>query len=224
MALADRLDEEAKFREAVGALGILRLAFWETVVLGIRAAARSEHEAKDDEESMVVDEQEVLPGQASLRARVSQAAKSASDWLSDITAAISGKTCSRDHDTRSRSSFRTTSTMSYTASADGPPSLGTALKLLLAFTVTYTLWRIYSRPRPRPELRSVAILVLGDIGRSPRMMYHTESFATNKFLTYLVGYGGEFESLGHSGRNAPWSGCGYPRHGVRESVLSSVHV
>lgn len=91
MALADRLDEEAKFREAGGALGILRVAFWETVVLGTRAAARSEDEAKDDEESMVVDEQEVLPGQASLRARVSQAAKSASDWLSDITVAISGK-------------------------------------------------------------------------------------------------------------------------------------
>lgn len=56
------------------------------------------------------------------------------------------------------------------------------------------------------------------------MMYHTESFATNKFLTYLVGYGGEFESVGHSGCNASWSECDYPTQRVHESVLSSVYV
>ncbi|KAG6857663.1 hypothetical protein H0H87_010232 [Tephrocybe sp. NHM501043] len=37
---------------------------------------------------------------------------------------------------------------------------------------------------------TVAIVVLGDIGRSPRMMYHAQSFAENGFLTYIVGYGG----------------------------------
>ncbi|KAK7468495.1 mannosyltransferase [Stygiomarasmius scandens] len=46
------------------------------------------------------------------------------------------------------------------------------------------------KPRNEHSLRTVAVLVLGDIGRSPRMMYHAESFAENGFMTYLVGYGG----------------------------------
>ncbi|KAI0641176.1 mannosyltransferase [Trametes meyenii] len=79
--------------------------------------------------------------------------------------------------------------MSHAASADVTPSLGVAVKLLVISALIYVLWRAYSA-RSRPELRTVAILVLGDIGRSPRMMYHAESFATNGFLTYLVGYGG----------------------------------
>ncbi|KAI6010168.1 hypothetical protein EDC04DRAFT_2770134 [Pisolithus marmoratus] len=41
-----------------------------------------------------------------------------------------------------------------------------------------------------PKRRSVAILVLGDVGRSPRMMYHAESFAKLGFRTYLIGYKG----------------------------------
>lgn len=77
------------------------------------------------------------------------------------------------------------------ASSQSLPSSGTTLYLGLLFTSVYFLWRVYKRPRPRPELRSVAVLVLGDIGRSPRMMYHTESLAKNGFMTYLVGYGGE---------------------------------
>ncbi|KAJ3576271.1 hypothetical protein NP233_g535 [Leucocoprinus birnbaumii] len=48
----------------------------------------------------------------------------------------------------------------------------------------------FLRPRNRHTLRSVAILVLGDIGRSPRMMYHAQSFAENDFETDLIGYGG----------------------------------
>ncbi|KAH9486709.1 UDP-glycosyltransferase TURAN [Psilocybe cubensis] len=39
-------------------------------------------------------------------------------------------------------------------------------------------------------MRSAAILVLGDIGRSPRMMYHAQSFAENDFTTDIIGYGG----------------------------------
>lgn len=46
------------------------------------------------------------------------------------------------------------------------------------------------RRRDKAFLRSVAVVVLGDIGRSPRMMYHAESFATARFQTYVVGYGG----------------------------------
>ena len=52
-------------------------------------------------------------------------------------------------------------------------------------------WRLLSkRPSAKPSFRSVAILVLGDIGRSPRMMYHAESFAKLHFETYLIGYEG----------------------------------
>jgi beta-1,4-mannosyltransferase len=53
-------------------------------------------------------------------------------------------------------------------------------------------WLLLSRRSPsEPRLRSVAILVLGDIGRSPRMMYHAESFAKLQFETFFVGYGGK---------------------------------
>lgn len=50
-------------------------------------------------------------------------------------------------------------------------------------------WALSIR-REKPSRRTVAILVLGDIGRSPRMMYHAECFAQHDFMTYLVGYGG----------------------------------
>jgi hypothetical protein len=60
---------------------------------------------------------------------------------------------------------------------------------LLLTVLTAFLWYVF-RPRNHHSLRSVAILVLGDIGRSPRMMYHAQSFAENDFVTDLVGYGG----------------------------------
>lgn len=71
------------------------------------------------------------------------------------------------------------------------PSANATFYIGLLAASAFALWRVSTRPRPRPELRSVAILVLGDIGRSPRMMYHAESFAKTEFLTYLIGYGGE---------------------------------
>jgi beta-1,4-mannosyltransferase len=43
-----------------------------------------------------------------------------------------------------------------------------------------------------PSYRTVAIIVLGDIGRSPRMMYHAESFASHGFNTYIIAYKGTF--------------------------------
>ncbi|KAJ7139519.1 mannosyltransferase [Mycena epipterygia] len=66
------------------------------------------------------------------------------------------------------------------------PRLGVALVLL------WLTWKTLSffKPRNQHTLRSVAIVVLGDIGRSPRMMYHAESFAENGFFTELIGYGG----------------------------------
>lgn len=62
-----------------------------------------------------------------------------------------------------------------------------ALALLPA---AYVYYQIRFKPHPRPSYRSVAVLVLGDIGRSPRMMYHSESFAQNGFETFVVGYKG----------------------------------
>ncbi|KAI8796896.1 chitobiosyldiphosphodolichol beta-mannosyltransferase [Biomphalaria glabrata] len=38
--------------------------------------------------------------------------------------------------------------------------------------------------------RNICIVVLGDIGRSPRMQYHAMSFAMEGFRVYLVGYRG----------------------------------
>ncbi|KAI0079046.1 glycosyltransferase family 33 protein [Panus rudis PR-1116 ss-1] len=61
------------------------------------------------------------------------------------------------------------------------------LQLLVVLFFCYSIWYLITRPKRRPALRSVAILVLGDIGRSPRMMYHAESFAENEFETYLIG-------------------------------------
>ena len=44
--------------------------------------------------------------------------------------------------------------------------------------------------KKHPSLRTVAIIVLGDIGRSQRMMYHAESFAKAGFNTVVIGYKG----------------------------------
>jgi beta-1,4-mannosyltransferase len=38
--------------------------------------------------------------------------------------------------------------------------------------------------------KSVCIVVLGDIGRSPRMQYHATSFDAEGFMVDIVGYGG----------------------------------
>lgn len=62
--------------------------------------------------------------------------------------------------------------------------------LLASSFFVFLIWKYLGKPRESPALRSVAILVLGDVGRSPRMMYHAESFAKLQFETYLVGYEG----------------------------------
>lgn len=69
---------------------------------------------------------------------------------------------------------------------------GQGLQILLLLAFLFPLWFLWKflRPRNQHSLRSVAILVLGDIGRSPRMMYHAQSFAENGFVTDLIGYGG----------------------------------
>jgi beta-1,4-mannosyltransferase len=63
--------------------------------------------------------------------------------------------------------------------------------LLIFLMALGPLWLFTSRYLNKPTLkRSVVVFVLGDVGRSPRMMYHAESFANNGFETYIVGYRG----------------------------------
>ncbi|KZT68760.1 glycosyltransferase family 33 protein [Daedalea quercina L-15889] len=64
------------------------------------------------------------------------------------------------------------------------------VNFLVLCAACWTIWYFIRTRQPQVSLRSVAILVLGDIGRSPRMMYHAESFASIGFETYLVGYAG----------------------------------
>jgi beta-1,4-mannosyltransferase len=68
----------------------------------------------------------------------------------------------------------------------------TIVQLIAIAIFIYVTWHLLSPPTQHksPVLRSVAILVLGDIGRSPRMMYHAESFAKNDYETFLIGYPG----------------------------------
>jgi hypothetical protein len=41
---------------------------------------------------------------------------------------------------------------------------------------------------PLPNTKRVWIIVLGDVGRSPRMQNHAKSFAENGHLVEIVGY------------------------------------
>ncbi|KIJ45070.1 glycosyltransferase family 33 protein [Sphaerobolus stellatus SS14] len=65
--------------------------------------------------------------------------------------------------------------------------------LALAATVAAILLvatTLHVRSDVSPLHRSVAVVVLGDVGRSPRIMYHAQSFASNDFETYVIGYKG----------------------------------
>lgn len=64
-----------------------------------------------------------------------------------------------------------------------------SLILISTLYTTCKVFRFLTRRR-RTGLRSVAVLVLGDIGRSPRMMYHAQSFANSDFQVYFIGYRG----------------------------------
>lgn len=62
--------------------------------------------------------------------------------------------------------------------------------VVIILVLSLFAWRFWLVSRRGLALRTVAIIVLGDIGRSPRMMYHAQSFAENGFLTCVIGYGG----------------------------------
>lgn len=62
-----------------------------------------------------------------------------------------------------------------------------AILLLGLLSVTVVAVKLLRRRRSR---KSVAIVVLGDIGRSPRMLYHAGSFVERGYKTYIVAYRG----------------------------------
>jgi voltage-gated potassium channel Kch len=74
-----------------------------------------------------------------------------------------------------------------------PTMLQVAATLGSTIVVLWAAFRYMSAGHPRP--RSAAVVVLGDIGRSPRIMYHAQSFALNGFETYVVGYEGKVTKL-----------------------------
>lgn len=75
-------------------------------------------------------------------------------------------------------------------------SLDTTLDILGIAVVISTVFTVFlltlpDRYVPRKDDHSVQIVVLGDIGRSPRMQYHALSVAKNGGKVYLVGYVGK---------------------------------
>lgn len=52
------------------------------------------------------------------------------------------------------------------------------------------LKNLYLQRRLRSDQKNVCVLVLGDIGRSPRMQYHAISFAREGFTVDVIGYPG----------------------------------
>lgn len=71
-----------------------------------------------------------------------------------------------------------------------------------------------STPAAPAKAKSVALVVLGDIGRSPRMLYHANSFARNGFETRIVAHRGAPQSVspffGRPGLSNPCSGALMP--------------
>lgn len=59
----------------------------------------------------------------------------------------------------------------------------------IIFVLLYLIFNYMIRGK-----NSVCIVVLGDIGRSPRMQYHASSFGAEGFVVDIVGYGGLYHS------------------------------
>ena len=57
--------------------------------------------------------------------------------------------------------------------------------VVATIAILLTIWI-----RTRKRKKSACVLVLGDLGRSPRMQYHALSFAKEGFIVDLVGYPG----------------------------------
>ncbi|XP_078481251.1 chitobiosyldiphosphodolichol beta-mannosyltransferase [Ciona intestinalis] len=65
--------------------------------------------------------------------------------------------------------------------------IGLFFRLVLIFSILLIIRRLYVYGKKRSK---VAVVVLGDVGRSPRMSYHSVSLASHGFDVTLVGYAG----------------------------------
>uniref|UniRef100_A0A8D0DUA8 Chitobiosyldiphosphodolichol beta-mannosyltransferase n=1 Tax=Salvator merianae TaxID=96440 RepID=A0A8D0DUA8_SALMN len=62
--------------------------------------------------------------------------------------------------------------------------------ILLPLLLLALLWRRQQQHPPGPAARRVAVLVMGDLGRSPRMQYHALSLAHRGYSVAFIGYAG----------------------------------
>jgi beta-1,4-mannosyltransferase len=65
------------------------------------------------------------------------------------------------------------------------------IKVILGYVcvVCWIGYKLYHRISTKPFRRhAVTLLVLGDVGRSPRMMYHAQSIAQHEWEAVIVGY------------------------------------
>lgn len=76
-------------------------------------------------------------------------------------------------------------------------SLLSLLALLFLF-LWITLSRAPSTTRKSSLGRSAAVVVLGDVGRSPRMCYHVQSLAEDGWRVSVLGYPGEDSDFSYS--------------------------
>jgi len=65
--------------------------------------------------------------------------------------------------------------------------------LLASFLLSPTRYRPASGPAAKRHV-TAQVLVLGDIGRSPRMQYHALSIAKHGGTVELIGYHGKFDA------------------------------
>lgn len=73
------------------------------------------------------------------------------------------------------------------------------LLVILSTFVTVVLLLLPSQRDPTDQECSVQVVVLGDLGRSPRMQYHALSIADHGGKVQLVGYRGTVHrGVGHS--------------------------
>lgn len=71
-----------------------------------------------------------------------------------------------------------------------------AVSTLIASVATlFSVLLLWRRFFPDRSAKTVALVVLGDIGRSPRMMYHAKSFARHGWTTYIVSYKGNAPAI-----------------------------
>lgn len=89
--------------------------------------------------------------------------------------------------------------------------LSFCVAIVLTVLTSTTLQVLASRgkrpPGQRPAGVSVQVVVLGDIGRSPRMQYHALSIAKNGGWVDLIGYKGESRVVSPSWLAGWLAGC-----------------